>query len=210
MECFSTAPASGVFPRLQKRHVFHEEGLVFPETTRLPTVFVGSVSERYTRKIWKKDRDFIRTYFRRCCMKIFFGTFSDSDSAIRTIDKYLRKFTKLGHKHIRIVYTGEVNSLGRDDNRLVFQTGRDLSVRGFVNFVLGKGMSLDLLIVSHRSFTWANVEGIKLQPESSFTVYYPEYLLPTSLKDSNLDMFDKTGSKTLKEWQFFKVVYKSS
>ena len=202
-------PTNGVSPRMPKRDILpEEEGPVAPEKARLPTIFIGSISGRYTRKVWKKDRDSVRTYFRHS-RKMFYGTFPDSDFAIRTLDKYLKKFTKVGFKQVRIIYTGEVNSLGNDDNRLVFDTGRDLSVRGLINFVLGKGMSLELIIISLHSFIWADVLGLKLQPEQSLTVYYPEYLLPTSLEDSSLDMFDKTGTKTLKTWQFFKATYKT-
>ena len=202
-------PTNGVSPRMPKRDILpEEEGPVAPEKARLPTIFIGSTSGRYTRKVWKKDRDSVRTYFRHS-RKMFYGTFPDSDFAIRTLDKYLKKFTKVGFKHVRIIYTGEVNSLGNDDNRLVFDTGRDLSVRGLINFVLGKGMSLELIIISLHSFIWADVLGLKLQPEQSLTVYYPEYLLPTSLEDSSLDMFDKTGTKALKTWQFFKATYKT-
>ena len=202
-------PTNGVAPRIAKRDILPaEEGPVAPEKSRLPTIFIGSISGRYTRKVWKKDRDSVRTYFRQS-RKMFYGTFPDSDIAIRTLDKYLKKFAKVGFQHVRIIYSGEVNSLGNDDNRLVFDTGRDLSVRGLINFVLGKGMSLDLVIVSLHSFIWADVLGLKLMPERTLTVYYPEYLLPTNLEDSSVDMFDKTGTKTLKTWQFFKATYKT-
>ena len=202
-------PATGITPGIPKRDILpEEEGPVAPEKTRLPTIFIGSVSGRYTRKIWKRDRDSIRTYYRQS-RKLYYGTFPDSDFAIRTIDKYLKKFTKVGFQSVRIIYAGEVKSLGNDDNRLVFDTGRDLSVRGLINFVLGKGMNLDLVIVSLHSFIWADVLGLKMPPGRTVTVYYPQYLLPTNLEDSSLDMFDKTGTKALKTLEFFKATYKT-
>lgn len=201
-------PTCGVTPRIPRRDLPKEDGPVSPEKTPLPTIFVGSISARYTRKIWKKDRDSVRSYFRQS-RKMFYGTFSDSECCIRTLDKHLKKFRNVGFRHVRLIYSGKVNNLGNDDNRLLFDTGRDLSVRGLINFVLGKEMSLDLVIVSLYSFIWADVLGPKLQTGQSLTVYYPEYLLPTSLEDSRLDMFDKTGSRTLTTWQFFKATYKT-
>lgn len=185
-----------------------EEGPVCPEKTRLPTIFIGSITGRYTRKIWKKDRDSVKTYYRQS-RKFYHGTFNESDGAIKTIAKFVDKFVKIGYSAVRIVYSGKVHSLGTDDNRLIFETGRDLSVRGLVNFIMAKGMSLELVIVSLHSFIWADVLGLKLRPDKALTVYYPPYLLPTNLEDSSVEMFDKTGTRSFKTWEFFKATYKA-
>ena len=203
----SSRPTSRVHSRL--RDILpEEEGPVYPEKTRLPTIFIGSLSGSYTRKIWKRDRDSVRTYYRQS-RKFYHGTFTESDGAIRTVAKFVDKFVKIGYCQVRIVYSGKVNNLGNDDNRLVFETGRDLSIRGLVNFIMARGMSLELVIVSLHSFIWADVLGLKIQPDKSLTVYYPPYLLPTNLEDSSVEMFDKTGTTSLKTWEFFKATYQA-
>ena len=203
--------SSGGLPKARDRRrdiLPEEEGPVFPDKARLPTIFIGSINGRYTRKVWKKDRDSVRTYYRQS-RKFFHGTFDRSDGGIGAIANFVDKFVKIGYTAVRIVYSGKLNRLGSDDNRLMFDTGRDLSVRGLINFVMAKGMSLDLVVVGHNSFIWADVLGVKLRPGKSLTVYYPPYLLPTNLEDSSVEMFDKTGTTSFKNWEFFKATYKA-
>lgn len=185
-----------------------EEGPVSPDKTRLPTIFIGSINGRYTRKVWKNDRDSARTYYRQS-RKFFHGTFDSSDGAIDAIAKFVDKFVKIGYSAVRIVYSGKLNKHGSADNRLVFENGHDLSVRNLINFVMAKGMSLEFVVVGLNSFIWADVLRVKLRPDKALTVYYPPYLLPTNLEDSSVEMFDKTGTRSFKDWQFFKATYKA-
>ena len=206
----STCPRTAYRTRPQVDILPDEEGPVCPEKTCLPTIYLGSVSVngQYTRKVWKKDRDMVKSYYRGYG-KFYHGTFCESDAGIRCLGRYVDKLVKMGHQSIRIVYSGEVNSNGNKDNRLIFEKGRDLSVRGLVNFMLARGMStIELVIVSLHSFIWADVLGLKLDEGKSLTVYYPPYVLPTNLEDTTLDMFTKNGTTAFKKWDFFKAVYK--